>query len=58
MLEFLRIIQSYILQTRTESLNPCIIFHDFMSYVMICKIGFTKWNAKTALLRASMVVTY
>ena len=25
-------------------------------YVMVCKIGFTKWNAKIALLRASMVV--
>ena len=26
--------------------------------VMVCKIGFTNWNAKTALLLASMVVTY
>ena len=26
--------------------------------VMACKICFTKWNAKIALLRASMVVTY
>ena len=26
--------------------------------VMVCKIGFTNWNAITALLRASMVVTY
>ena len=26
--------------------------------VMVCKIGFTNWNAKIALLRASMVVTY
>ena len=26
--------------------------------VMVCKIGFTDWNAKIALLRASMVVTY
>ena len=25
---------------------------------MICKIGFTNWNAKIALLHASMVVTY
>ena len=25
---------------------------------MACKIGFTNWNAKIALLRASMVVTY
>ena len=25
---------------------------------MVCKIGFTNWNAKIALLRASMVVTY
>ena len=25
---------------------------------MVRKIGFTNWNAKTALLRASMVVTY
>ena len=25
---------------------------------MDCKIGFTDWNAKIALLRASMVVTY
>ena len=24
---------------------------------MVCKIGFTNWNAKIALLRASMVVT-
>ena len=26
--------------------------------VMVCKIGFTKWNATIALLLASMVVTY
>ena len=26
--------------------------------VMVCKIGFIKWNAKIALLLASMVVTY
>ena len=26
--------------------------------VMVCKIGFTNWNAKIALLRASMVVSY
>ena len=26
--------------------------------VMVCKIGFTNWNSKIALLRASMVVTY
>ena len=26
--------------------------------MMVCKIGFTNWNAKIALLRASMVVTY
>ena len=25
---------------------------------MVCKIGFTDWNAKIALLRASMVVKY
>ena len=25
---------------------------------MVCKIGFTNWNAKIALLCASMVVTY
>ena len=25
---------------------------------MVCKIGFTNWNAKIALWRASMVVTY
>ena len=25
---------------------------------MVCKIGFTNWNAKIALLRVSMVVTY
>ena len=25
---------------------------------MVCKIGFTNWNAKIALFRASMVVTY
>ena len=25
---------------------------------MVCKIGFTTWNAKVALLHASMVVTY
>ena len=25
---------------------------------MVCKIGFTNWNAKIALLRASIVVTY
>ena len=25
---------------------------------MVCKIGFTNWNVKIALLRASMVVTY
>ena len=25
---------------------------------MVCKIGFKKWNAKIALLLASMVVTY
>ena len=27
-------------------------------YVMVCKIGFTNWNAKIALLRVPMVVTY
>ena len=27
-------------------------------FVMVCKIGFTNWNAEIALLRASMVVTY
>ena len=26
--------------------------------VMVCKISFTNWNAKIALLRASMVVIY
>ena len=26
--------------------------------VMVCKIGFTNWNAKIALLRAFMVLTY
>ena len=26
--------------------------------VMVCKIGFTNWNAKILLTRASMVVTY
>ena len=26
--------------------------------VMVCKIGFTNWNVKIALSRASMVVTY
>ena len=26
--------------------------------VMVCKIGFTNWNARIALLRASMVVTF
>ena len=25
---------------------------------MVCKIGFTNWNVKIVLLRASMVVTY
>ena len=25
---------------------------------MVCKIGFSNWNAKIALLRAPMVVTY
>ena len=25
---------------------------------MVCKIGFTNWNVKIALLRAPMVVTY
>ena len=25
---------------------------------MVCKIGFANWNAKIALLRASIVVTY
>ena len=25
---------------------------------MVCKIGFTNWNAKITLLRASIVVTY
>ena len=29
-----------------------------ISCVMVCKIGFTNWNAKIAILRASMVVTY
>ena len=26
--------------------------------VMVCKVGFTNWNAKITLLRVSMVVTY
>ena len=26
--------------------------------VMVCKIDFTNWNAKIALLRASLVITY
>ena len=26
--------------------------------VVVCKIGFTNWNAKITLLRASMVITY
>ena len=26
--------------------------------VMVCKIGFTNWNAKITLLRESMIVTY
>ena len=30
----------------------------FIRCVMVCKIGFTNWNTKIALLRASMVVTY
>ena len=25
---------------------------------MVCRIGFTTWNAKIALLRTSMVITY
>ena len=54
----MRIIESYILQTRTESLKPCILFHDHIRCGIIFKIGFTNWNAKIALLRASMVVTY
>ena len=29
-----------------------------ISCVMVCNITFTNWNAKIALLRASMVVTY
>ena len=29
-----------------------------MRCVIVCKIGFTNWNAKIALLCASMVVTY
>ena len=29
-----------------------------ISCVITCKIGFTNWNAKVTLLRASMVVTY
>ena len=49
---------SYILQTRTESLKPYMIFHDRMRCLMVCKISFTNWNAKVALLCASMVVTY
>ena len=30
----------------------------YIRYVMVCKIGFAKWNTKIALLGASMVVTY
>ena len=30
----------------------------YIRCVMVCKIGFKKWNAKIALLHASMVVTY
>ena len=56
--KFFRIIQWYIWQTRTESLKPCIVFHDRMSCVIICKTCFTNWNAKIAILCASMVVTY
>ena len=33
------------------------IVHCIMC-LMVCKIGFTNWNAKIALLRAFMVVTY
>ena len=29
-----------------------------MRCVIVCKIGFTNWNAKIALLCSSMVVTY
>ena len=47
-----------ILQTRTASLKPCIVFHDRTRCVMVCKIGFTNRNAKIALLCASIVVTY
>ena len=57
-LKILRIIQSCILQARTESLKPCIVFHDRIRCVMVCKIGFTNWNAKITLLCASMVITY
>ena len=56
--KFLRITQSYILQTRTESLKPCIVCHDRMRCVIVGKIGLTNWNEKNALWRVSMVVTY
>ena len=31
---------------------------DCIRCMMVCEIGFTIWNAKIALMRASMVVTY
>ena len=39
-------------------LKTCIVFYDRIRCVMVCKIGFTNWNVKIALLRPSMVVTY
>ena len=39
-------------------LKPCIILDDRIRCEMVHKIGFTNWNAKIALLRASMIVTY
>ena len=58
MLEIFAHHKSSFLQTRTESLKPCIVFHDRMRCVMVCKIPFTNWNAKIPLLRESMIVTY
>ena len=59
--KFLRIIQSFISQTRTEFLKPCIVYSMIVwgvQCVVVCKIGFTNWNAKIALLCGFMVVTY
>ena len=37
-----------------DMLKHCI----FLGVLMVCKIGFTNWNEKISLFRASMVVTY